>query len=651
MSADRTRELEGRIAALEEELAGFRSLNSPAGWPYEALGEVIDSLPMLVYAKDREGRFTRVNVGFARKMGRQPEELRGVSCREQFPEFDRHCGAVDEEVMRTGVPILGREMQFPFPGGMGWVIVNKLPMHRPDGTVDGLVSVALDITGQKQIEARLRASEARFRSIFENAGIGMADLGIDGVYRRANTAFCQIMAMREPEIVGRHYRDLTHGDDLAKLERQVERLVSGEIISLTSEKRNIRGDGSVIWVRTIDTLILDHVGVPAGFITLLQDISQRKLIEVALSESEETARAVLNSFNESGMLIDPDGTVIEANDTFSRRVGVPAEQLRGRCIYDYFDAEVAESRRRRVNSLLESSDTGSIRFIDQRSNRWIENIVFPIRTSTGAVRRMVIMGFDITERIETEQRLVQLADELAGRTAELEQANRRLQQSNSDLEAFAYTVSHDLKSPLELMKGCISIVLDDHGEIIDPEVRDLLARASDAGSRMQQLITDLLWFSRSNSLELRREPVNLSWLAGEVAARAVFPLPSPRPHVDIAEGLTAEVDESLMRVALENLIGNAVKFSRLREDAHIEFGAREEGSQLVYFVRDNGVGFEQEHAARLFEPFFRLHDRSRFEGSGIGLATVRRVIERHNGRIWAEGTPGEGSVFKFTVGS
>ncbi|WP_298268381.1 ATP-binding protein [Geobacter sp.] len=237
----------------------------------------------------------------------------------------------------------------------------------------------------------------------------------------------------------------------------------------------------------------------------------------------------------------------------------------------------------------------------------------------------------------------ELEERVRERTTELERANR-------ELESFSYSVSHDLRAPLRHMDGFSKALLEDYGDRLDAEARNHLVRIRAGAQRMGRLIDDLLQLADVGRGQLERRPVNLSALAQLIAAELRQGEPEREVTFRIAEGVRAEGDSRLLRVALENLLGNAWKYTGKRAGAVIEFGAEEDEGERVYLVRDNGVGFDMAYAGKLFQPFQRLHRAEEFEGTGIGLATVRRVVERHGGRIWAEGTVGLGASFCFTLG-
>jgi DNA-binding response OmpR family regulator len=237
----------------------------------------------------------------------------------------------------------------------------------------------------------------------------------------------------------------------------------------------------------------------------------------------------------------------------------------------------------------------------------------------------------------------QLAETRAALVEELEYKNR-------ELEAFSYSVSHDLRAPLRSIEGFCRAILEDNGHQLDAQGKHYLQRTRAATHRMAELIEDLLQLSRVSRAELRREAVDLSALALQVLANLQRQDPARSVIVEVEPGIAASADDRLMRIALENLLGNAWKFTNKVPAPKIEFFQQRSNEGLFYFVRDNGAGFNMSYAEKLFRPFQRLHTESDFPGTGIGLATIQRIIARHGGRIFAEGSPGQGATFRFSLG-
>ncbi len=269
----------------------------------------------------------------------------------------------------------------------------------------------------------------------------------------------------------------------------------------------------------------------------------------------------------------------------------------------------------------------------------------PMQLYAGA-RTALLCAQDITARKRAEEEIRQLNAELEqrvrDRTAQLEAANQ-------ELEAFAYSVSHDLRAPLRGIDGWSLALAEDFGGKLDPQARRYLERVRSEARHMDQLIDDLLELSRVARAPLSRGPVDLAAMAADIAARLCEAQPGRPLEVAIQPDLPARGDARLLEVALTNLLGNAFKFSGKRAGARIEFGRTELAGLAVFYVRDNGAGFDMAHAASLFRAFQRLHSASEYPGTGVGLAIVKRIVERHGGRIWAEAQAGRGATFYFTL--
>lgn len=241
---------------------------------------------------------------------------------------------------------------------------------------------------------------------------------------------------------------------------------------------------------------------------------------------------------------------------------------------------------------------------------------------------------------------------LQGRIRQLEADNLARSQQHEmavrELESFAYSVSHDLRAPLRVIDGFAQIVLEDYGEQLDGLGREHMKRIVAAAGRMNSMIDTLLSMSRMTSSELQFERVDLSETARQLAEELKAGEPDRKVDVAVEPGLSTEGDRTLLRLVLQNLLGNAFKFSAKTREARIEFGRRADGDH-AFFVRDNGAGFDMRFADRLFGVFQRLHSQSEFAGTGVGLATVQRIVRRHSGRIWAESEPGKGATFFFTM--
>lgn len=310
-----------------------------------------------------------------------------------------------------------------------------------------------------------------------------------------------------------------------------------------------------------------------------------------------------------------------------------------------------------VSIWLQRLITGPIVDLAQLTRRVAHERDFSLRASKRGDDEMGVLvdGFnDMLDEIgKARVEIEHGRDQLHKLNEELEQRVRdrtiQLESANKELEAFSYSVSHDLRAPLRSIDGFSRILLDDHSTVLNPEGRDYLDRVRQAAQRMGQLIDDLLKLARVTRAEPNREDMDLSTLARQVAEALQNQNPDRKVQFAVPPELKLRGDPRLLRIALENLIGNAWKFTGTRPDARVELGMLNHNAAPAYFVRDNGAGFDMAYAGKLFAPFQRLHSTEEFPGTGIGLATVQRIIHKHGGRIWAEGAVGQGAAFFFTL--
>ena len=369
--------------------------------------------------------------------------------------------------------------------------------------------------------------------------------------------------------------------------------------------------------------------------------------ETTLRASEARFRGLLDAAPDAIVIVDRGGRIVLANRQVEKLFGYTAAELVGQLVEllmpeGYRGGHVAHRERYVANPRARPMGAG----VDLSARRK-DGTVFPAEISLSPMETpegLLVSASvrDITERKHTESRIRALNDDLQRRVTELGAVNR-------ELEAFSYSVSHDLRAPLRSIDGFSQAVLEEYEDKLDDQGRDYLRRVRAAATRMGELIDDLLMLSRVTRREMRREPVDLSSLARTAAAQLERAQLYPAVDFVVGEGLAVSGDPHLLRIVLENLLGNAWKFSSKAARPRVEFGVTTRGAERAFFVRDNGVGFEMAHAEKLFGAFQRLHAMHEFPGTGIGLATVQRIVTRHGGRVWAESAPDEGATFYFTL--
>ena len=391
---------------------------------------------------------------------------------------------------------------------------------------------------------------------------------------------------------------------------------------------------------------------------MIEDISVRIQAKEALRQSEERFRLLVSSVPDCALyVLDLQGCVVLWNDGAQRLKGYTAAEILGQSFSLFYTPEdraqgVPEGTLRRAAAQGHDEAQGW-RVRKDGSRFWAEVHM----TAMYDVQQRQI-GFSKVTRDLTEPRRVEeairglnasLEGRVTARTAELATVNRQLKAINEELEAFAYSVSHDLRTPLRAISGFGEILVASYSPALDERGRHYLDRMCNGATRLGQLIDDLLALSRLTRAEMRATAVDLTALARAVAATLGQAEPERVVTWDITEGLTVHGDAGLLRVALDNLLGNAWKFTSGHPEARITLGARREEGQTVYFVRDDGAGFDMAYADKLFGAFQRLHTVREFAGTGIGLATVQRIIHRHGGRVWAQGAVEQGATISFTL--
>jgi PAS domain S-box-containing protein len=359
-----------------------------------------------------------------------------------------------------------------------------------------------------------------------------------------------------------------------------------------------------------------------------------------LSKANRFLDAIIENIPNMIFVKDAERLAFERfNRAGEQTLGMKREQLIGKNDYDFFPAEQAQFFQARDRDTLQKKallDIPEEPIETANGTRWLHTKKVPILDEHGQPAYLLGISEDITERKEAASALIRAKDAA-------EAANR-------ELEAFSYSVAHDLRAPLRSIDGFSQALLEDYHDKLDDEGRAHLKRVRNAAQRMALLIDDLLKLSRLTRAELHRELIDLSALARSTGDKLAELTPGRSVDLRVAEGLSAHGDARLLGVVIENLLDNAWKFTRQRAPARIEFGVEDVDGASAFFVRDNGVGFDMSYVDKLFGVFQRLHAVHEYEGAGIGLATVQRVVHRHGGRTWANAELDHGATFYFTLG-
>ncbi len=446
---------------------------------------------------------------------------------------------------------------------------------------------------------------------------------------------------------------IVHADDRAILQRHLEAMLVNE--PHESEFRVIARDGEVRWVSHRTMPIMDPLtGRVTGYYAAGQDVTDRKRNEAALRESEEKYRQLVEDAGSIILRLGPDGTIWYVNEFAERFFGYGPGELQGRDVAGTI-VPLVDSDGVRMGEVVHGiCRDPSESFTHQNENmRKDGSRVFVTWTNRAIVGEdgsplgILCVGNDITRLKEAEDENRQLYAELEER---VKKRTEDLAAANRELESFTYTVSHDLRSPLRAIDGYTYILLHEHRPELSEAALRYLDQISQNARRMARLIDDLLNFSRTGRQALAIRDIDPAVLVSEALDDLAGERQGREIRITVGGLAPCRADPALLKQVYSNLIGNALKFTRNRGDAVIEIGSYDENGRPVYYVRDNGVGFDQKYASTLFKVFHRLHDAREYEGTGVGLAIVQRIIERHGGRIWVESEPEKGTTFFFTLG-
>ena len=632
-----TAEIEVRERLLREE-AHFRAL--------------FDMAPMNIASVSCDDRWLEVSSALATFLGRSASDLAGSPIDAMLGAEDAASGkALRARCLAGEADSFTREVRYPgADGSLLWCRESTRLIPGRAGVSPCFVMVIEDISTIRDTLDRRRAGEERYRQLFELSPEATL-VCIGGRIQLVNAASRRLFGATEPHALdGIDMLSLVHPDDRAMESARVEQFEATpqQPVLPPLPLRYQRFDGASISAEATGVR-MRFEGRPA-VLYVLRDVARWLSAEQVLRESRAMYRDVVESVNEILFQTDSEGRVSFLNRAWRHTTGFDNRLSIGQNLLEF----VVDEDRGRVEQRLRAirngyDEIGQFEFrLRTQSNgpRWMEATIRPLLDTYDRVVGSSGTLDDITARKEADQSQRNLNRELEARvrvrTAELEASNR-------ELEAFSYSVSHDLRAPLRAIDGFAQIVSEDYAPRLDDTGREYLQRIRVATQRMARLIDDLIDLARLTRQTMKREQVNLSQIVEQTLAELRQDDPGRRVESHVEPDLFAAADRALIRVALDNLLRNAWKFTSRREVAEIRFHAELRDRQIVYCVSDNGAGFDMSFASKLFLPFHRLHGISEFAGTGIGLATVQRVIQRHEGQVWAMSAPDEGASFFFTL--
>jgi PAS domain S-box-containing protein len=626
-----------------------------------------------VVYQNHEGRITSANKAAERLLGLNIEQLQGrestdprwKSIHEDGSPYpgDTHPSMI---AIKTGKPVRNAIMGIFNPAieQVVWLKIDAIPQFHPGEKKPYQVFTTLDdITERRLAEIAIQRSEKRYRSLFNEMLEGFAlheiicderDFPVDYRFLDVNPAFEKMTGLKADEIIGKSVKEILSSTEDIWVENYGQVALSGIAISFE--------DYSAALDKYFHVMAFSPE--PRKFATMITDITERKKAEEALRASRQQLMDIIDFLPDATFVIDNEKRIIAWNKAIEEMTGrskdemigkgdheytIPFYGKRQKQLLDYLDSDDTELRKKYGNVFRKGNTLHAEIFAPALyggKGAYLSNIGAPLFDMNGQRIGSIESIRDITDRKHAEEEIFQLNAQLEQRVAE---RTADLQSAMHEMEAFSYSVSHDLRSPLRAIEGFSKILQDEYEQHFDQEGQRILKVIRDNTIKMDQLITDLLALSRISRFELKHSPIDMNQLIQGV----ILELKTTTGELDtefvIPKLLNGYGDPNLIRQVWMNLISNAIKYTRPKNQRKIEIESYKDGNMNVFSIKDNGVGFNPDFTHKLFGVFQRLHKAAEFEGTGVGLAIVRRVINRHNGKTWASGEVGTGATFYFSL--
>jgi PAS domain S-box-containing protein len=612
---------------------------------------LLDSAPDAMVVVNQGGEIVLLNLQAEKQFGYRRDELLGKNVKSLIPEgFAERLVAdalrsVEDALAQqigTGIELTGRRKDgSDFP-----IEIMLSPLKSAEGI---LVTAAIrDISARKDAEEHLVQMESRYRELLEAAPDAMVVVNQGGEIVLLNLQAEKQFGYRRDELVGKNVKSLIPEGFAERLVadalRSVEDALAQQIgtgIELTGRRK----DGSDFPIKIMLSPLKSAEGILVT--AAIRDISARKDAE----EVQGYLASIVESSDDAIVGKSPEGVIRSWNAGAEGLYGYTASEMIGHSVF----LLVPPERRQEVVDFLNRTKEGegikhheTVRVTKGGRRIDVSITISPLKNASGEVVGVSTIARDLTERDRAEGEIRKLNEQLEQR---VEERTAKLEAANKELEAFTYSVSHDLRAPLRHIGGFSKLLVEEHGAELSPDAQEYVATIRDSVLQMGRLIDDLLNLARVGRKQLAMQVTGLNSLAEEVMADLKRANPDRLIEWKIETLPFVECDPALIKQVFVNLLSNAVKFTRPRKPAVIELGVANQDGARAVFVRDNGVGFSMKYANKLFGVFQRLHRSEDFEGTGVGLATVQRIIHKHRGRVWAQAELDKGATFYFTVGS
>ncbi|MCW3126536.1 MAG: multi-sensor signal transduction histidine kinase [Bacteroidetes bacterium] len=589
-----------------------------------------------------DGIVLDASATFCQMLGYSADELRGM----HFSDFTHPDDtAIEleliEKIMSGEISNYTIEKRYRHKSGEYLWVELCLTCYRNNetGGIDFFVGLAQNIQTRKTAEYERRQSDAKYRSLMEQASDPIMITDLKGNFSYVNESLCRMFGYSTEELLRMNISVLIDAGQLKTDPIRFDLLAAG--ITYTRDRKMVHKNGTIIEVEANVKMTPD-----GNVLAIARNITERKEAQQQLMNERDLSDSVINSLPSLFFILSEEGNFLRWNRNFEEIAGYSRKEILKMNARDFFDEYEKEVVAQKIREILDKGSTEvEVVVTTKRGNKEPHYFTGEAISYKGQ-RALAVSGMDITERVEARNAINALNESLekkvAERTAELYDANR-------ELETFNYSVSHDLQAPLRLVNGFAKVLMKEYGDKLDDEGRHSLEIISTNTVRMSQLIRDLLEFSKSGRATLIKEEVDMNGIVLSLIDQAKMGQKDFGTEFILHELETGHSDANLIKQVWANLIFNAVKFSGKKEKPVVEIGNHIKDGEVIYYVRDNGAGFDMQHEAKLFNAFQRLHSQADFEGSGVGLATSHRIVTRHGGRIWVEARLNEGATFYFTL--
>ncbi|WP_019505199.1 PAS domain S-box protein [Pleurocapsa sp. PCC 7319] len=688
-------QLIAQLIARNQELAYSNQVCNREIANREKLELIVDNIPLVVYAKKvenfRSGKMWLINREFCRVFQVTEAEIIGKSDREIFPPATvDHFKVNDLKVINNKQIIVTEERVHHGDGQLQTYLSLKIPLLNDEGEVDSIIGIATNITQEKQAQAQLTRLETRFSSTFEQVAVGMALVGLQGEWLMVNQKLCEIVGYTKAELLQTTFQEITHPEDLAADLNYVRQLLAEEIANYSIEKRYIRKDNSLVWINLTVSLVKNKVGEPEYFISVIEDISDRRNLEVSrqkalqrLSNLHQIDRAIVEArqpkeiaviaIDSIQQLLTCQRTSIVTFNLEKDTATILLTQGEGKQVGTGLQTPL-HLWQELINRLKAPETDYIVAYLEQLpqlsaaipslANVGLNCLIcFPLRTKDGLLGILKLWIKDlnavdsekltIVKEVSTQVAIAlkqaYLSQTIQDYTLELEDKVRertaQLEEINQELKAFSYSISHDLKAPLRAIQGFAIALQEDYAASLDELGREYTQRLASSAQQMEQLIQDLLTYSRLSRTNIERQSVDLNLVMHKALEELESPITKMQAEITVEPLLRVWGNRIILQQIIINLLSNAIKFvpDNARPQIRIWTEAREGFVRL--WIEDNGIGIESQHQGRIFQVFERLHGNESYPGTGIGLAIVKKGVERLGGKYGVESMVNRGSRF------